>query len=277
LSLAVTGTKQNCMGESDREDRLARLELRVAQLEVFSVEAFWTALDRAYDATLQGRELSCLVCGRTGLRSDFVVLTDRCMFGGGKLERYQCPNCDAIFGPQKYLDLSEEFVSRDYALLYAHYDEINSTETEIRTFRSLDPNRGGLYLNWGCGFWGQTIPRLRAEGFDVWGFEPSAPDSTPYVAVRRDQISARFDGIFSNNVIEHFRDPQRQFEELFRLLKPGGVMAHSSPCYEYVYSMTRFHTLFLVGRSADVLAPNGPANYRDRRGPDTQTVKGVPS
>ena len=141
------------------------------------------------------------------------------------LERYQCPSCDAIFGPQKYLDLSEEFVSRDYALLYNRYQETNSTETEIRTFRSLDPKPGRLYLNWGCGIWSETISRLRAESFEVWGFEPSAPVSSPYIATSRDQISARFDGIFSNNVIEHFRNPRHQFEEFLRILKPGGMMA----------------------------------------------------
>ena len=56
---------------------------------------------------------------------DFAVLTDRCVFGGGTLERYQCPACDAVFGPQKYLDLSEEFVSREYAMLYTRYNETN--------------------------------------------------------------------------------------------------------------------------------------------------------
>ena len=31
-------------------------------------------------------------------------------------------------------------------------------------------------------------------------------------------------------------------------------MADSSPCYEFAYAVTRFHTLFLIGRSAEVLA-----------------------
>jgi SAM-dependent methyltransferase len=236
------------------ERRLSRLEQQVAVLETYSVEAFWTALDRAYEATLRDRKLMCTVCDRTGQRTDFTVLTDRCMFGGGTLERYQCPICDAVFGPQKYLDLSEEFVGRDYALLYTRYSEANSTESEMRTFRSLDPKPGGLYLNWGCGVWSETIPQLRSEGFDIWGFEPSAPASSPHIVASRDQISARFDGIFSNNVIEHFRHPQRQFEEFRHILKPGGLMAHSSPCYEYAYAWTRFHTLFLAGQSAKVLA-----------------------
>ena len=241
-------------GGFNARSQLSHLERQVALRKTYSVEAFWTALDCAYETLLKQRELVCIVCGRAGPRMDFAVLTDRCVFGGGTLERYQCPACDAVFGPQKYLDLSEEFVSRDYAMLYTRYNETNSTGSEIRTFRSLDPKPGGLYLNWGSGVWSETIPRLRAEGFDVWGFEPTAPASSPHIVSRRDQISARFDGISSNNVIEHFRDPLWHFGDFHNILKPGGVMAHSSPCYEYAYAVTRFHTLFLIGRSAEVLA-----------------------
>jgi hypothetical protein len=128
------------------DERLSRLERQVALLENYSVEAFWTALDRAYEPILPHLELACIVCGRSGLRSSFRVLVDRCMFGGGTLERYQCPGCDAVFGPQKYLDLSEEFVSRDHAMLYSRYSEADSTDNEIRTFRSLNPRAGHIYL-----------------------------------------------------------------------------------------------------------------------------------
>jgi len=246
------------------EERLSQLERKLGLLEKFSTEAFWMALDRAYEATLPHRELICIVCGHTTLRSGFAVLTDRCIFGGGTLERYQCPACDAIFGPQKCLDLSEEFISLDYSILYSRYAETDSTNSEIRTFRSLTPRCGGLYLNWGCGTWSRTISQLRAEGFDVWGFDPNPPVSNPHVVTRRDEISAPFDGIFSNNVIEHFRSPVRQFKEFHSILRPGGVMAHSSPCYEYAYGCTRFHTLFLPGRSADVLAKRTGFRVRQR-------------
>ena len=70
----------------------------------------------------------------------------------------------------------------------------------------------------------------------------------------RGEISANFLGIFSNNVIEHFRDPVSQFNDFREILKPGGSMAHSSPCYDYSYDFTRFHTLFLLGKSPYVLA-----------------------
>jgi SAM-dependent methyltransferase len=142
----------------------------------------------------------------------------------------------------------------DYTLLYSRYQEAVSTDSEVRTFYSLNPKLDGVYLNWGCGTGNQTISLLRSKGYDVWGFEPSGHASSPFVVSSRDEISARFDGIFSNNVIEHFREPRDQFEEFRRLLKPSALMAHSSPCYEYAYAFTRFHTLFLIGRSADVLA-----------------------
>ena len=102
------------------EDRLSHLERQVALLKTYSVEAFWTALDCAYETLLKQREPVCIVCGRAGPRMDFAVLTDRCVFGGDP-RTLQCPACDAVFGPQKYLDLSEEFVSRDYAMLYTRH------------------------------------------------------------------------------------------------------------------------------------------------------------
>ena len=106
--------------------------------------------------------------------------------------------------------------------------------------------------------------QTQSRDWDVWGYEPSADVASDFVVNKRDAISARFDGIFSNNVIEHFRDPITQFRDFHTILKEGGKMAHSSPCYEYSYPFTRFHTLFLLGRSADVLAHRAGFQLVDR-------------
>jgi SAM-dependent methyltransferase len=74
------------------------------------------------------------------------------------------------------------------------------------------------------------------------------------VARRREEISARFDGIFSNNVIEHLVDPAAQFREFHRLLKNGGRMAHASPCYAWSFAYSRFHVFFPLGEAAARLA-----------------------
>ena len=64
----------------------------------------------------------------------------------------------------------------------------------------------------------------------------------------------RFDGLFSNNVLEHFREPAIELAYMRTLLKPGGLMAHATPCFEYRFEYTRFHLFFFLGRSRALLA-----------------------
>jgi hypothetical protein len=143
---------------------------------------------------------------------------------------------------------------RSISILFSRYAESGSTEIELRAFRSLHAVPGSLHLIWGRGASSQNISQLRAEGFDVAGYEPSAPPSTGHIVKWRGQISAQCDGTFSNNLIEHFRNPVGPFQDFKSLLKPNAPMAHASPCYACHYSATRFHTLFLLGRSPHVLA-----------------------
>jgi hypothetical protein len=234
--------------------RVSALEAQLQLAEAHQTSAFWHALDRIYDTQLDVRSLTCIVCGHGGGRGEFTVRQSRCIFGGGKLERYECPGCDCIFGAQKVLDLGDELLGLEYRLLYSRYKEGDSTTNEIRTFRSLRPQRDRAYVNWGSGAWNATIGQIRAEGMDLWGYEPSAPASASYVVRDKAQLPSRLAGLMSNNVIEHFLDPVAQFREFHTLLMPGGFMAHSSPCYDYRYEFSRFHTLFLLGRSAEVLA-----------------------
>jgi hypothetical protein len=120
-------------------------------LAVAHETGLWRALDSAYADLLENRTLSCIVCGHKDHRSGFAIHTDECIFGGGLLERYACPSCDCLFGPQKYLDLPEAAVDADYRFLYSRYSESDSLENELRTFRSLSPSKSGAYVNWGCG------------------------------------------------------------------------------------------------------------------------------
>ena len=194
------------------EERLGRLEERQRLLKDAVVRGFWQVMDRLDEAILPGRRMTCPICSTTEPRERLDARIDHCFFGGGRLERYVCPHCGCIFGPAKCLELNAGMLEADYALLYDGYAEADSTECEIRAFRSLLPVPAGPFLNWGCGRWSHSIPALRAEGHDVWGFEPSAPPGAqPFIATRREQISARFAGIFSNNVIEHMIRPVEEF------------------------------------------------------------------
>ncbi len=240
--------------EGTLEARLARLEAREQLLRDFIVPAYWNLLDRFYEGTAAVGMAECLACGQARKLGEFAVRIDECMFAGGRLERLECPACGCVFGPLKYLKLPETLIAADYRLLYAHYQEGDSTEAELRAFELLEPKKGELYLNWGSGGWSRSVEILRDRGYDVWGYEPNAASESPFVVKSRAEISARFHGIFSNNVIEHFLSPAEQFRDFHGILTPDGRMAHASPCYRWSYAFTRFHVFFPLANAPEALA-----------------------
>jgi len=238
------------MGEDGDSEAKRQFDL----LRRYTVSTRWATADLLYERALDTRVLVCTVCGFSGTRDHFVTRVAECQFDGGSLERYQCPRCDLVFGPLKMLDLSPQQLGLEYDVLYSGYEEANSTAAEIRAFHGCRPQHGGVYLNWGCGAWSETIDVLRADGWDVWGYEPFVPSQSEFVAGSRAEISARFDGVFSHNVIEHLRYPIDELLVMRSYLKPGGLMTHSTLCYDLNHEDTRFHLHFYLGRSVEVLA-----------------------
>lgn len=242
-------------------DELAALRTRLDALEQahkaaseLLIPGLWTTLARLYERSSDNRPLTCLACARTAASDQFGIREDICAFGGGRLKRHECPSCGCVFGPQWYLDTPSEVVDADYRQLYRNYREADSTDDEIRAFHLLEPKPDGVYLNWGSGAWSKSVQTLREHGWEVWGYEPHAETDSPFTVRNRAEISARFDGVFSNNVIEHFFDPAAQFADFRQVLKPGGKMVHASPCYAWACAHTRFHTFFPMGEAPERLA-----------------------
>jgi SAM-dependent methyltransferase len=240
-------------GHRGLAQRLARLESLFVVTERALMRGKYRALDALYAMTLPNRLLRCPICTYEAVRESFAMRISECQFGGGRLERYDCPQCGAVFGPMKVLDMAPDELQDEYRLLYETYAEADPTERELRTFASLQPTRGGCYVNWGSGVRSSSTEILRRRHFVVWGYEPTAESNLRFVVRTLDQIPKPLDGIFSNNVIEHFLDPVQAFAQFASLLKPGGLMAHSTACYEYDYHNTRFHTVFFLGDSVRVL------------------------
>ena len=152
--------------------------------------------------------------------------------------------------------LSAEALTEEYEWHYHAFDEGDSTEDEIRAFRGLQPESHGRYLNWGAGNWSHSLSRLRHEGWDVLGFEPhSSAMPQDGVVTKLEHIEhLSFDGIFSNNLLEHLRHPVDDLRQMASLLKPGALMSHATPCFDYKFEFTRVHLFFFLGRSREVLA-----------------------
>lgn len=54
-------------------------------------------------------------------------------------------------------DLTSLGVAEEYTWNYKAYREGDSTESEIRTFHKLKPNKNGTYLSYGAGNWSNTM------------------------------------------------------------------------------------------------------------------------
>lgn len=219
------------------------------------IHARWFAVDfLAKNMPQKTVDRVCPLCGREAAQARFRQLRSHCMFGGGELLRHVCPACDVTFGPDKMLDLTPSQLAEDYEWHYRAYQEGDSTERELRAFFALQPERQGVYLNYGAGSWSSSVQQLRAQGWNVHAYEPhrsaARGEGQEWLVSSSTRLNAmRFDGIFSNNVLEHFRHPVEELQAMRRLLREGGRMAHATPCFEYVYEYTRFHLFFFTGRS----------------------------
>jgi SAM-dependent methyltransferase len=176
----------------------------------------------------------------------------KCFLTGDTLVRYECSECGVIFGPLNMLGASADELRQKYLDVDKVLPDIDSVHHETRTFMSLSPSKGS-YLNFGCGCHSSTIARLRANGWNVVGYDAYLPTKDFMVTDRVELSGMRFDGIFSNNLLEHLQDPVATLLFMKGLLKPGGRMAHSTPCYRYCYEWSPLHLFFFEGNSVEAL------------------------
>ena len=243
--------------------RQAKIKRKIAK--------FWEARNRAYAVHRQPERLSCRLCGYEDAAGKFEQLHSECLFGAGKLMRYKCLKCGVIFGDLKVLDMTPKQIGRAYEMLYRVYSEGDSSLAQIEAFYKLSPKKNGKYLNFGCGnskFAIETLRRMRADGYEVYGYDPYAKIKDQELVGRGLCLNKRtfskmeFDGILTHNVLEHLFDPIGVTKMLLSKLSPGGLLMHSTACFEYVYEFTGFHVFFFTGDSVKHLAERAGAEVQ---------------
>ena len=262
ISNAVLGSEETSVSAAvsaaeSMTDMKAELKEIEQDLLRHQISAKWELMHHMERLRQPERQLTCALCEHCGPAEAFTVFQSTCIFEGGQICRHQCPRCDVIFGSPLMLSLSAEELANEYEWHYRVFSEGDSTEQELRAFHALNPERDKKYVNWGSGAWSHSIEVLRADGWQVFGYEPHGSASGEGDAIFRSlaELNAlKPSGIYSNNVLEHLRHPIDELKTMSSLLPTGGMMSHATPCFEYRFEFTRFHLFFFLGRSRHFLA-----------------------
>lgn len=170
------------------------------------------------------------------------------------LVRYQCCNCDVIFGSEEMINLPIDKLNKAYQDLYnSGHREGDTTHVEILLFEKLNPITSGVYINWGAGT-NRTSIEVSKRGYKLLNYDPGIPNNVPGYVATDNLKNFQFDGIISNNVLDHLQKPINDLLLMKSLLKPGGKMLHASDGFRYRIDYTKFHLYFFVGRSVSYLA-----------------------
>jgi hypothetical protein len=194
--------------------------------------------------------MECLICG--GQQLSVIVAGSSFEFIYGKpIVRYKCSFCDVIFGPMEWIYMSKQELGAKYMELFnTGWKEADSTGPEWESFSALSPQPNKKYLNWGAGASNRTAELAKDNNFNVSNYDPFNSNNNNNSVV----VNGLYDGIFSNNVIEHLQNPIADLLYMKSFLNPNGKMAHATGCYKYVAECSIFHLYFLCGKSAGILA-----------------------
>jgi 2-polyprenyl-3-methyl-5-hydroxy-6-metoxy-1,4-benzoquinol methylase len=180
---------------------------------------------------------SCRVCGsacRPGVVAHGVPY-DRCA-SCGTLQKQLSPeefeDIEFTYDPGSYLDEQDLQAIRDHL-------DVESKKALLRSFAPDKVDRGGTFLDIGCGMGGYLLA-AQELGFEVMGFEPSANHSRVArgklgLPVVENYFTAssvggrKFDLVMLSHVIEHIYEPKSFLDDVLSVLAPGGKLLLLTP------------------------------------------------
>lgn len=207
----------------------------------------WSNLNHSYLT-----ELKCYICDYNDNINKYTSLKCKDIFEAGELIRYQCPRCKVIFGDLRFLSLSPSQIAADYTDLYSFYSEGDTYKYILQTLvdTKVLENKNKSILDFACGDNNRIIPYLMSLGHNILGYDKYVNNNS---YVLKDLKGLKFDIIYSSNYIEHLINPIEELNNLLNYLNDDGKLIFISPCFEYCYTQTHYHTFFFVEDSINYL------------------------
>ena len=167
--------------------------------------------------------------------------------------------------------------SRDYvSVVYNELDRpltLYPDKLARYLFERFDLKPGVIFLDVGCGR-GEFLRGFIQCGVAGYGVDQSraaeqyCPNATLKISdIENDGIpydDSFFDVVYSKSVIEHFYYPERMVKEIFRVLKPGGMIITLCPDWAFNYRIyfedCTHRTPFMQSSLRDILLIHGFAD-----------------
>jgi hypothetical protein len=148
---------------------------------------------------------------------------------------YHCQNCDLRYlDPQFYVSLEKE---KDVYL--THENDVDSPEYQdfmrpifekVKSIVKTD-DKG---LDYGCGPGPALAKMLNEAGYQVNIYDPIFYNDPK-------AIQTTYDYVICTEVIEHFKEPIKEFLKLKELLKPDGILAMMTLIYNSKIDFANWH------------------------------------
>ncbi len=196
------------------------------------------------------------------------------------MSRVRCRNCDIVFA-NPMADGNELLAYYQHYYQKGNFDQLNYSRLVLQKKEEVDAlhyaalckeaafiydyKQGGKFLDVGVGL-GAILLYVDRPEFELYATEFDA-DSLRFIASTfRQPVAtyqgdlldaaypdAHFDYISCNHVIEHVLDPVGYMNEMFRILKKGGVLFLGTPNRKSIfYKLYRF-TKFMRGQVPEII------------------------
>lgn len=165
---------------------------------------------------------------------------------------YKCSNCGSVFrnpsddlSPEKE---KERYLAHNNSPADPEYRSFVAPIVDAVTSRFDASHRG---LDFGAGPAATIAAILKNKGYKIETYDPFFHD-------RPELLKQTYDFITACEVIEHFREPAREFKLLRSLLKPNGALLCMTELYEdgidfgkWPYKNDRTHRFFYTRRALE--------------------------
>ncbi len=160
---------------------------------------------------------------------------------------YACPSCDLRFIPPEF-HLSPEqeyqrYLLHQNSLANAGYVKFLMTAVECLKAHLGKPVAEQKVLDFGSGPEPVLVQLLNREGFTAVGYDPffgNRPVAGLAVTARLEEMGL-FEAVVSTETVEHFRTPRADWEQMVKLIRPGGLLVVVTSLVTSAINLSNWH------------------------------------